>query len=85
MPIVIALRKRPDLESDLHAAADGALDDTMGTRLARDIAATGALDETRGFADEQVAAAVAILEGFEATAARAALTGIAHAMIAREV
>jgi octaprenyl-diphosphate synthase len=85
LPIVIALRARPDLEPDLRAAADGALDDEMGARLARSIAATGALDETRRFADDRISDAITILDAFESTPARAALAAIAHAMIAREV
>lgn len=85
IPIVLALRACPDLEGALRAAADASLDETSGAQLARRIAATGALDEARRFADEHIAQAIAILDGFEASPARAALVSIAHAMTAREL
>ncbi len=85
LPIVLALRIRPDLEADLRAAADAELDDQLGARLAIEITATGALDEARRFADEQVALAIDILEPFELSPTRAALVGIALAMTNREV
>lgn len=85
LPIVIALRTHPELEASLRAAASGPLDDDDGARLSRRIGAVGALDEARCFADEHVARAIAILDAFELTPARAALVGIARALTAREL
>lgn len=85
LPVVLALRARPELEPILRTAADGPLADDAGTQLAKRIAATGALDEARRLADERVASAIAILDAFAPSPARNALTSIAHAMTAREV
>jgi octaprenyl-diphosphate synthase len=85
LPIVLALRLRPELEAGLRAAADGVLGEAPTARLAKEITATGALDEARRFADEQITFAIAILDAFEPSPARGALVGIAHAMTHREV
>jgi octaprenyl-diphosphate synthase len=85
LPVVLALRARPELERSLHAVASAARVDELGAQLAREIVSTGAIDEARRFADEQIARAIAILDDFEPTPARAALIGIAHAMTSREV
>ena len=85
LPIVLALRVRPELERSLRAVAEGGLDEDAGARLAKDIATTGAIEEARRFAETEVANAVALLDAFDAGPARAALVGIAHAMTAREL
>jgi len=85
LSIVLALRARPELEHSLRAVAETGLDEEAGARLTKEIASTGALDEARRFADTEVAAAIALLDAFEAGPARAALVGIAHAMTAREL
>lgn len=85
LPIVLALRERPELEATLLRAAQSDLDDALGVRLAGEVAATGAIDATRRFADDHVGRACAVLEAFRGGAARAALVSIAHAMTAREV
>jgi octaprenyl-diphosphate synthase len=85
LPIVLALRARPELEVVLRSAADAGLDEERGARLAREIAATGAVDTARRFAEEQVALAIDILEPFDTSTARLALVGIAQAMTTREV
>jgi geranylgeranyl pyrophosphate synthase len=63
--------------------AETGLDEEAGARLTKEIAATGALEEARRFADTEVAAAIALLDAFDAGPARTALVGIAHAMTAR--
>jgi octaprenyl-diphosphate synthase len=85
LPIVLALRARPELERSLRAVAETGLDEEAGARLTKEIAATGALEEARRFADTEVAAAIALLDAFDAGPARTALVGIAHAMTAREL
>jgi octaprenyl-diphosphate synthase len=84
LPVVLALRARPELIEPLRAAAETPLDEASGARLARQIEASGALDEARRFADDHVARANAILDQFEVSPARVALDGIAHAMTSRE-
>lgn len=84
LPIVLALRSRPELEAALRSAADAALTDELGAHLAKQIAASGALQETRRFADDQIAAAVNILARFAPSPARTALIGIAHTLTDRE-
>lgn len=85
LPIVFALRARPDLEPELARAAEGELDEPRARELSRHVTSTGAIDATRAYADDQVREACARLDPFAASPAHAILVGIAQNVTAREV
>lgn len=85
LPVVIALRVRPDLARALREAASSPPDERVAAELAREVIGTGAVEEARRLAEDYVDRATQLLESFAPSPARAALTSIAHAMTSREV